>query len=303
MKRRSGATLVEVLVAIFVMGIGLMALLALFPLGALQMAKAIKDDRTGHIAANAAAAAKIKDVRHDSAVTPAYTAQGGFPSGTSASYPVLVDPMGYRLQSASSWSGTTSYYVGGTSGIPRTGVSYVSSQADYDRWFTFLDDITFQENGTPDTATTGSVQREGRYTWAYLCQKNDQSDVTPTAAVNLSVVVFEKRQMTVLGSQVAGETAYSADFRMANTNATLSWTSGDAPNVRKGTWILDNSSAAYQHGYFYRVVGVSSPGSNGANSIDVELHIPAKAKADASAGGSAVVMENVVEVFDRGTTN
>jgi hypothetical protein len=45
----------EVLVAIFMMGVGLLALLTLFPLGALEMAQAIKDDRTGAIAADASA--------------------------------------------------------------------------------------------------------------------------------------------------------------------------------------------------------------------------------------------------------
>ena len=37
MRRRRGITLVEVLVAIFIMAIGLLALLTLFPLGALRM--------------------------------------------------------------------------------------------------------------------------------------------------------------------------------------------------------------------------------------------------------------------------
>lgn len=50
-----GTTLVEVLVAIFIMGVGLMSALTLFPLGALNMAEAIKDDRTAAIAAEAAA--------------------------------------------------------------------------------------------------------------------------------------------------------------------------------------------------------------------------------------------------------
>src|SRR5260370_9615034 len=50
---RTAATLTEVLVAIFVMAIGLLALLTLFPLGALSMAQAIKDDRTAHSAKNA----------------------------------------------------------------------------------------------------------------------------------------------------------------------------------------------------------------------------------------------------------
>lgn len=53
--RRPGITLLEVLAAIFIVGIGLLALLTLFPLGALQMAQAIKDDRAGQAAASAVA--------------------------------------------------------------------------------------------------------------------------------------------------------------------------------------------------------------------------------------------------------
>jgi Tfp pilus assembly protein PilV len=52
---QAGITLVEVLVAIFVSGIGLLALLTLFPLGALELAQAVKDDRTAAVAANAKA--------------------------------------------------------------------------------------------------------------------------------------------------------------------------------------------------------------------------------------------------------
>ena len=53
--RRSGITLIEVLVAIFIVGVGLLALLNLFPVGALELAQAIKDDRTAAIADQAAA--------------------------------------------------------------------------------------------------------------------------------------------------------------------------------------------------------------------------------------------------------
>src|SRR3954452_8343533 len=59
MTRRSGITLVEVLVAILITGVGLLSLLVLFPLGALEMAQAVKDDRTGHAKHNAAAFASI----------------------------------------------------------------------------------------------------------------------------------------------------------------------------------------------------------------------------------------------------
>jgi prepilin-type N-terminal cleavage/methylation domain-containing protein len=51
--KRRGVTLLEVLAAIFIMGVGLLALLTLFPLGALSMAQAIKDDRAASVAADA----------------------------------------------------------------------------------------------------------------------------------------------------------------------------------------------------------------------------------------------------------
>lgn len=52
--RREGVTLIEVLAAILISGIGLLALLTLFPLGALSMAQAIKEDRAAAVAADAA---------------------------------------------------------------------------------------------------------------------------------------------------------------------------------------------------------------------------------------------------------
>jgi type II secretory pathway pseudopilin PulG len=55
MNRRSGVTLTEVLIAIFIVALGLMSLLSLFPLGMLQMAQANKDERASQAAANAEA--------------------------------------------------------------------------------------------------------------------------------------------------------------------------------------------------------------------------------------------------------
>jgi type II secretory pathway pseudopilin PulG len=53
--RRSGITLTEVLAAIFIVSIGLIALLAMFPMGAMQMAQAIKDEKCAQSAQHAEA--------------------------------------------------------------------------------------------------------------------------------------------------------------------------------------------------------------------------------------------------------
>ena len=50
----------EVLVAIFILSIGLLSIMAFFPLGALNMAQSVKDDRTASIAANADAMGRIQ---------------------------------------------------------------------------------------------------------------------------------------------------------------------------------------------------------------------------------------------------
>ena len=55
---RRGVTLLEVLVAIYIVGIGLLALLALFPLGMLRMAQAVQDDRVAVLATESVALSK-----------------------------------------------------------------------------------------------------------------------------------------------------------------------------------------------------------------------------------------------------
>src|SRR5262245_13344732 len=69
--RRTGATLVEVLVAIFVMGIGLLALLTLFPLGALSMYRAIQKDRAVQAEVSASAIAAALSLRQDLVISEA----------------------------------------------------------------------------------------------------------------------------------------------------------------------------------------------------------------------------------------
>src|SRR5689334_11342668 len=53
MNRRSGLTLVEVLTALFILALGVIAILTMFPLGASQMAFAVRDNRSTEAAFNA----------------------------------------------------------------------------------------------------------------------------------------------------------------------------------------------------------------------------------------------------------
>jgi hypothetical protein len=280
MRQRPAATLVEVLVAIFVTGIGLLALLALFPLGALSMAQAIKDDRTAHAAANAAAIAEALVIRSDSVlvtlgrdvfVNPG-VAQPAYPD--LPSYAVYVDPTGFNAFTA---LGQSSIWVGGVpGGVARRSVSFVNPEQlippqpalpplirrqQILRWFTLPDDIAFYTDdkigpmGTPDL-TTGAIQRDGRYSWGLMLRR--PRSIVP-GVVEATVVVYSQRPLGLTIDPLrpvavpSGEIAYAApptgapgssgySNRKGDTIITISIAAGqERPPLRKGSWILDSS--------------------------------------------------------------
>src|SRR5208282_5511833 len=104
---RRGITLTEVLVAIFVTGLGLIALMTLFPLGALNMAQAIKDDRTAQAAANANANLRMwwrsqlwsASTGHNPSQTnpPQTNAPDVWAPPMGPGYPVYLDPVGNAI--------------------------------------------------------------------------------------------------------------------------------------------------------------------------------------------------------------
>ena len=112
---RRGVTLIEVLTAIFIMGVGLLAILTLFPLGALSMARAVRDDRAATAGSNAGSFANAMDLRNDPFVVNALLAPppAGFaaPDPDSPSYPVLVDPLYVQLKAGHSQGTITERYI------------------------------------------------------------------------------------------------------------------------------------------------------------------------------------------------
>jgi hypothetical protein len=324
MNHRSGVTLVEVLVAIFVMGLGLLALLVLFPLAALNMSQAIKDDRTGNAAANADSIGVAWNIRQDLNVQKAILNPIG--NGTTPlpdlslalgpSYPAYVDPVGWVLAGGPTqavapvgplfmpvppgWTG---------SGMPRTTLRFVNDttfgdanfpadrNAQIMRWFSLLDDqVSWGDSGVPSP-----VQFEQRYSWAYLLRapaavNGNVNNPGPTT-VNVSVVVYSGRQQQLNNAGMPmGENAYQANFNAGSTIVQVSWTPGvqDKPPIRRGGWILDATMEPDPHGYFYRVVGVTDTGP-GSMDIEVQTNVTVGANP-----GVLLVLENVVEVFDKG---
>jgi hypothetical protein len=307
MSRRNGTTLVEVLVAIFIMAIGLLTLLTLFPLGALSMAQAIKDDRTAHAAASGAAIAEACNIRNDPLVLQAFTNPGIVPPAQQdgSSYPVFVDPIAVEVLN-----------INRLAAFPRVSLSFISGQQTRtdriryaNKWFTLLDDMNFYKdgNGVGTPVIDGqSIEREGRYSWAYLLKRPRLRD----SVADLTVVVFSGRPAI---APLAESQFGSIAFNTTSNVVVLPYPAGNKPSIRKGSWIMD---ATYQrpqrngsviqmvpepHGYFYRVVGVSD---GATNTLVLELQSnPRVSTVGATVTdpgyGILLFMEHVVEVFDK----
>lgn len=365
MLRRSGVSLIEVLVAIFVTALGLLALLALFPLGAVTMAQAIKDTRTAQAAANAAAGIKAwpisqphpptlpnqppvyvyAPIHNDYFVTKGYAGSDVLPAPNpnGPSYAVYVDPMG--VDSYSSVPGGFVGWVGGPPkvdgtvprgpGLPRQTISlfnpsqlpptldtaYIRDSFQRRKtllsWFSLLDDITFNPSGlplVPKPPAVATVQRENRYSWAYLLRRPRFSD---PSVVEMTIAVYDRRPLVLLSDTdkpvggslflPVGENAYAVESDPTDPLNTVSLVYGGGlqkPALRPGGWILD-ATPLPGHGYFYRVVSVSDAVSaTGQPAVKLELQENVRTLTAAVPKrpifSQAVVMDNLAEVFERG---
>lgn len=226
-----------------------------------------------------------------------------------------------------------SYRVCEYSQIPATGLYTIPIPTSLktillNRYFVKTDDLTFTKgddtnlynpytaapyNGgmiqdtssaTPNPANfnirSGEVQRDGRYTWAYLLRRSHNNQ--PNIA-NLTVVVYSGRSL----DGPANEYSFTNSlFVKGSTEAVITY-AGARPPIRKGTWILDATThlrllgQINPHGFFYRIVNVTetTPGT-----LSLELQTPAREStldANGNPVGLAVFLENVAEVFERNT--
>jgi type II secretory pathway pseudopilin PulG len=257
MKRQSGITLVEVLVAILIMGVGLLAIFTLFPIGLLNYRQAMQDDRVVQAATNANSIALARNIRHDINVETA------FANGQTLVY---VDAFYQNIAGN----------LGGS--IPRCTIT----GAKPTRWFALLDDFEFNQDGTP-VANAGIVESKGYYTWAYLLRRPRANDRSFT---DMAVVVYGGRTVAV----AEGETVLPALGSIDGAGLTVTGT----PAISRTGWVLDLTPDATGNptGQFYRIVSVTP---NGATTF-LETQIPLRSDVK-----SILVMENVIEVLERGT--
>ncbi len=290
MTRRPAVTLMEVLIAMFIMAIGMLALLALFPVGAVSMAQALKDDRCAYASIMSENLAIASNIRYgDVNVTTALA--------TSLSGLVYVDPYGvsYPIPPLGQLGGV----------IPRIAPSFAVTAATTDRWFSLPDDLGFNLSGTPDTSSTGGafLDRGRRYSFAYLLRQQPPAwnpFQSSTKAVQLYAIVYSGRPINSLTALTPFEWTYNATsiglpvgtpIGVVGTNF-LTLPTGTT--VKRGGWILDTSSNPANgqvNGYFYRVTNLADSG--GVTTVEVQQTLLANVT-------QVTVMDYVAEVFDKG---
>jgi prepilin-type N-terminal cleavage/methylation domain-containing protein len=311
--KRSGVTLLEVLVSIFIMGIGLLALLTLFPLGATTMAQAMKDARTGETAQNAKSVCFSQNVPHDPTyVLPYYYTGGGVAGGPTdlrtltwngPSYPVFVDPIGVcYITGLPSTLGATypnnpTYLSPANTNIQRTVSSLASTGVNALRWYSLPDDYQFNPS-SGSTVVNGTVERESRYTYAYLMRL---PNINTPAIVDISAVVYAGRNLQVPG----GETLYGAIPAAAGPRTVvLQYNGGVKPNIKRGNWILDvtnywGTPYATQYGpvggTFYQVIDMTDV-AGPALEIELLTSLPTLPPMT-----NVMVLDGVTQVYPIGT--
>jgi hypothetical protein len=272
MQHRNAVTLIEVLVSIFITAIGLLALLALFPVGALSMAQAIKDNRAAQASYNAVSISTIKKLGNDPSLLTAFGSPSGlagvWPAGlpsldaineyaqqnagnspySGPSYPVFIDAYGGVLGTAPTWLGGTAAQP---ACIPRVTPSYISPNfppgssalKETLKCFTLGDDITFDVNGSP-LLNGATVLREERYSWAYLVRLLNYNTFTFSSVIQeagvakTSIVIYSGRPQLYLPTQE--NTFTSVKFDMSTNSVSVTPVAGqELPNVRAGSWVFD----------------------------------------------------------------
>lgn len=301
---RKGTSLVEVLVAMFIMTIGMLSLLALFPLGVLRMAQALRDERAGQATLQAKSIANLLDLRHEpNATAPkdyfknpdngtAIDAAPGYPS-----YPVFLDPVGWKI------TGGIPPYAGGTSNVRR-----INSSKGL-QWFSLRDEISFDGKALTPQTVGGSLSYDPSFSWAYLLQQPNRQE---PSIVDCSTVLFYRRpELQPSLSLAEGYFNQGLEvFHAKNTFKIPADGTGVVPKLKSGDWVLDctvekitnplkkTETVPIPHSKFYRVLAVvdETPAY-----VEFEVHVPIQKWVPGTPPAPEIlIIEGIYDVFENG---
>lgn len=219
---RKGITLLEVLMAIFIMGIGMVSVFAIFPVAALMMGQAIEKYQINEVVNNTQSnfdTDALEFVKNQ----PTWIYSNGAVlnpifAGNSPQYLFLDQAAG---PTRSSLGGVTVAYING-------GVSPALPAQINERYFTSNFDIELDESGRAATTPPASV---GRYSVSFLLEKKLPLD-NPLPSRRY-MLVYKGR------SQTFSDFSFSVASLSANTgNAIIVANSAFSDACKKNDWVM-----------------------------------------------------------------
>ncbi len=284
LKRRSGLTLLEVLITIFVMGIGMLSVLTLFPLAARKIGMAIDMDRATQMAANASAYASLPMTTNGPSVRQKVQQYfDGIESGYRAANPQdpnLAKPSEILHYDLAAKNDNRNTSLLGTL-VPLAGWPFLNRNQ-----VVSLDEYPFNDQGAPESGS----RRSERYSSSYLFRRNRLDDETSMETV---ILVYAGRPFDF---GVDHETSLNSMLvNSANTLGLTELTFSTLPSqgpggpdrvFHRGSWIMDKNNWKT----FYKVISVDT--STKKVSIDRALDYELT---------NAVWIDYMIDWFDRGT--
>jgi len=314
MSLRKGLSLVEVLTAIFITGLGIISILTLFPLGAMRMAQAFRDERSALAAYNAEQFFRSYWKKHvveaaplDPFIWALDQPAAGMPPCLphEPSYPVVVDPMGFLARGLpnQNWFGDPPT----PTRIPRRNLQVVSTNPTAALSLclslcSLRDGITADDNGNP------TPEREFRYNFLWVVQRPRNAD---RFHANLTIVVFDRRAPMYVPPR-SEQVFHNVTFNPGQTSLLLEHIPGVSPNqleIRSGDWVMDGTiydpssgiavdRPGLRHAYFYRVTAMTETTTGTLLEIQPPLRTPADGNL-ASYRGTLILLRGVSGVFVR----
>jgi len=275
--RRTGTSLLEVLVGLGILAVGAIGAFVLFPFAAINVSRALVDDRTTTCAITADG--QMRDVHRQYVVEwetrlrvpyasepyhramddpTVYGVAGVAPvpkNSDQASYPVFVDPMTYVISPGAPVGGK-----GGTNiptSIPRVTLTLMQVDPLTQnarpaleqnslplRYCSQLDGLLFDEGGAVSTQNSNDM-RELRYNWLWVLQRPINRD---RHTVRMQVVVFNRRAHLYAPPNCEA-TFGNAPPSPFGGNIPLTFVPGEntitgvpaTAEVSKGTWVMDGT--------------------------------------------------------------
>jgi type II secretory pathway pseudopilin PulG len=280
--RRSGITLMEVLISIGILSIGLASVVALIPAGGSQAKKTVIEDRRGAMGAGA-----IADVVNYGMLNPAT-----WSTIPTAPYRVVIDPIGNG--SFPSGAGLTAINV---SNIPAGSnvANLVFSAADD---LVYVDDTTKADPSAEPPVpkrTSDNARRlsDGGYSW--LATLVPSGTASPSQFYTLSVVEFYRRPRpgSALSANVSGSFGATSSPTLNVSSLNL-----DADTFRRlfptgGVLLFTDNSTVHA----WRRIQLAAPTLSGDVVTTVNLALDRETPAGVT---NVYAFEGAVGVIDRG---